>query len=108
LGAHLIYKLAALPSVKLIHCLVRAKSPGDAHRRVIASLRERAIYHQMPLIARQKIVALPADFSEARLGLDADVYENIARNTTTLIHCAWSVNFNLKLSSFEKDCIAGK
>jgi thioester reductase-like protein len=88
--------------------LVRAKSPADAHRRVVTSLRERAIYHEMSLAARQKIVALPADLSKADLGLNANVYENIARNITGLIHCAWSVNFNLNLSSFEKDCIAGK
>lgn len=27
---------------------------------------------------------------------------------TSLIHCAWSVNFNLGLGSFEADCIAGR
>jgi len=26
---------------------------------------------------------------------------------TGLIHCAWSVNFNLSLESFEQDCVAG-
>ncbi|TVY91689.1 Adenylate-forming reductase [Lachnellula willkommii] len=107
LGAHTIAQLAILPHVKLIHCLVRAKSASSARTRVIASLRERQIYHQLPLSARQKIVALPSDFSREDLGLGWEMYDNIARNIIALIHCAWSVNFNLKLSSFEKDCISG-
>ena len=107
LGAHTIAQLVVLPHVKLVHCLVRAKSMASARRRVVDSLRERQIYHQLPLSARRKIVALPSDFSKADLGLGWETYDNIARNLTSLIHCAWSVNFNLKLSSFEKDCIAG-
>jgi thioester reductase-like protein len=108
LGAHAIAQLAILPDVKMVHCLVRAKSKSSARTRVIASLRERQIYHQLPLAVRQKIVAHPSDFSKADLGLGWETYDNIARNLTTLIHCAWSVNFNLNLSSFEQDCIAGK
>ncbi|KAL3421040.1 gluconokinase 3, partial [Phlyctema vagabunda] len=108
LGAHTIAQLAVLPDVHVVHCFVRAKSVYEARRRVVASLRERQIYHQLPLDARKKIVALPSDFSKADLGLGWEVYDSIARNITGLIHCAWSVNFNLKLSSFEKDCIAGE
>lgn len=68
----------------------------------------RGCYHQLPLEARRKIVAFPSDFSKENLGLDSSVYAKIALNITCLVHCAWSVNFNLSLQSFEKDCIAGK
>lgn len=107
LGAHTIAQLAVRPDVKIIYCLVRAKTNSDARNRVISSLRERIVYHTLPLIARQKLVALSSDFSKADLGLGWETYDAIACNLTTLIHCAWSVNFNLNLSSFEKDCIAG-
>lgn len=107
LGAHTIAQLAVRPDVKIIHCLVRAKTNSDARNRVISSLRERLVYHTLPLAARQKIVALSSDFSKSDLGLGRETYDAIARDLTTLIHCAWSVNFNLSLSSFEKDCIAG-
>lgn len=107
LGAHTIAQLAARPDVKVIHCLVRAKTLANARKRVISSLRERLVYHTLPLSSRQKIIALPSDFSKSNLGVGWEAYDAIARNLTTLIHCAWSVNFNLNLSSFEKDCIAG-
>ncbi|KAF8858389.1 hypothetical protein BDZ45DRAFT_556871, partial [Acephala macrosclerotiorum] len=56
---------------------------------------------------RKKIMALTSKFGESLLGLSEDKYSEIPANLTGLIHCAWSVNFNLSLGSFEKDCIAG-
>jgi carbohydrate kinase (thermoresistant glucokinase family) len=70
-------------------------------------MRERSVYHHLSLAARKKIVAIPADFSSVSLGLEHEVYSQIASEITGLIHCAWSVNFNLGLGSFEADCIAG-
>ena len=70
-------------------------------------MRERAVYHSLPVDDRKKLIALPADFSKASLGLDLEVYNNISSEITGLIHCAWSVNFNLGLGSFEADCVAG-
>lgn len=70
-------------------------------------MRERSVYHYLTLEARRKIVALPSNFGDAALGLSPDRYSEIASNITGLIHCAWSVNFNLGLGSFEVDCIAG-
>jgi thioester reductase-like protein len=108
LGAHLVSQLALCSDVQKIYCLVRARSPSNARLRVIRSMRDRCVYHYLPLEARKKIVAVPADFSNSSLGLDADLYTEITTNITGLIHCAWSVNFNLSLGSFEADCIAGK
>ena len=70
-------------------------------------MRERAVYHHLPAVARKKLIAIPADFGKDSLGLDREVYNEIASEITGLIHCAWSVNFNLGLGSFEADCIAG-
>jgi carbohydrate kinase (thermoresistant glucokinase family) len=74
---------------------------------VIRSLRERAVYHHLPLKARQKLICIPSDFGKTSLGLEPAIYSEIASEITGLIHCAWSVNFNLGLGSFEADCIAG-
>lgn len=70
-------------------------------------MRERSVYHYLNLDARKKIVALPSNFGDASLGLNPEMYAEIASNVTELVHCAWSVNFNLGLGSFEADCIAG-
>ncbi|KAE9378310.1 acetyl-CoA synthetase-like protein [Stipitochalara longipes BDJ] len=107
LGAHLVAQLVLREDVKKVYCLVRSSSPANARRRVIRSMRERSVYHYLTLEARRKIVALPSHFGDASLGLYPEIYNEIAANITGLVHCAWSVNFNLALGSFEADCIAG-
>jgi thioester reductase-like protein len=102
-----VSQLAVLEDVKKVYCLVRASSRSDARTRVIRSLRARALYHTLPAAVRSKIVAMPSNFGDTNLGLDAAAYSQISLDITFLIHCAWSVNFNLSLGSFEDDCIAG-
>lgn len=70
-------------------------------------MQQRKIYDSLSPAALQKIHALPSDLSDAHLGLDSKTYQSVTKNLKAVIHCAWSVNFNLHLSSFEKDCIAG-
>ncbi|CAI6336212.1 unnamed protein product [Periconia digitata] len=107
LGAHVLAQLAAREDIVTVYALVRARSPKDAAHRVRMSLIQRQLYHTISLSARRKIVALPCDLSKSKLGLASDTYENVSSNLRSVIHCAWSVNFNLGLASFEKDCLAG-
>ncbi|PGH16162.1 hypothetical protein AJ79_01929 [Helicocarpus griseus UAMH5409] len=108
LGAHIVSKLAArVEEVDEVCCLVRASSERSARQRILASLKHRALLHSLPLVARRKITAYPVDFSDPRLGLSEGTYERLTYDLTHVIHCAWSVNFNKQLSSFEADCIAG-
>ena len=107
LGAHLVAQLVLRDEISGVCCLVRASSKPSAHQRVVRSMQERAVYHTLPLELRGKITCYPSDFSKAKLGLDDAVYDSISEKITNLVHCAWSVNFNKNLSSFEADCIAG-
>lgn len=107
LGAHLVSQLSSDESIHHIYCLVRAKTPQQALERVRDSLVQRKIYHTLPLSSQLKLVALPFNQSDKKLGLPDDTYQAIAHDLRAVIHCAWSVNFNLRLSSFEHDCIAG-
>lgn len=50
---------------------------------------------------------MPSNLAEPDLGLSKSAYEAITENLTAVIHCAWSVNFNMHLSSFENGNIAG-
>ncbi|KAJ9257377.1 hypothetical protein DTO207G8_2131 [Paecilomyces variotii] len=107
LGSHVISKLAPQPDVQKIYCFVRAGSTIEAYGRLIQSLRERRVYTSMSDIARSKLIAVPSELSKPTLGLDETTYNILTSEITDLIHCAWSVNFNLNLGSFEKDSIAG-
>ncbi|KAF4963085.1 hypothetical protein FSARC_8887 [Fusarium sarcochroum] len=107
LGAHVVAKLATDPSVAKIYCLVRASDVSKALYRVKQSMLQRKVYHNLPLEARRKINALPSDLSDPQLGLRNETYATVTANLRSVIHCAWSVNFNMQLSSFEKGNIAG-
>ncbi|KAK2002086.1 male sterility protein [Colletotrichum falcatum] len=107
LGAHIVARLAAEPAVKTIYCFTRAGSDADAARRVKSSLIQRRLYHALPASSRRKLVALAADLADAGLGLGEEAYARVRRDLRLVIHAAWSVNFNMRLSSFEKSNIAG-
>ncbi|KAH3918702.1 hypothetical protein HBH56_023130 [Parastagonospora nodorum] len=89
LGAHVLAQLIARPDIQTVHYL------------------QRKIYNSLSPAARQKTHALPSDLPDPQLGLDSKTYQSVTKNLRSVIHCPWSVNFNLSLSSFKKDCIAG-
>lgn len=107
LGAHVVAQLARKPEISEICCLVRATSEKAAMSRVLVSLGDRAVLHQLSSRLRRKIRAYPSNFAQKDLGLEPTIYDHLKSGIVSLVHCAWSVNFNKKLSSFEADCIAG-
>ncbi|KAI5927850.1 hypothetical protein F4810DRAFT_706586 [Camillea tinctor] len=106
LGAHVIASLAANPEVTRIYCLVRAKDQNDAIKRVYESLQSRKVYDSLSFGLQHKIIPLVSDFSQSQLGLSREAYREVTSGLRSVIHCAWAVNFNMNISSFEKDCIA--
>jgi len=71
------------------------------------SLQNRGIWEDLKPAARQKLTALPSDLAQPTLGLSYGILSEIKGQMTALYHCAWKVNFNQKLESFEKDSIQG-
>ncbi|KAI0596609.1 hypothetical protein F4775DRAFT_594114 [Biscogniauxia sp. FL1348] len=106
LGAHVVASLAASPEVSRIYCLVRAKDQNDALKRVYESLQSRRVYDNLSFGHQHKILPLVSDLSKGQLGLSRETYREVTSGLRSVIHCAWAVNFNMKISSFEKDCIA--
>ena len=54
-----------------------------------------------------KITCFPADLSCTDLGLSPETVSILRAKLTKVIHCAWAVNFNLGVSSFESQHIRG-
>ncbi|KAK7414427.1 hypothetical protein QQX98_006705 [Neonectria punicea] len=106
LGAHLVAQLANHPNVDLVPCLVRASSDGLAMHRVIESMRRRRVYNSLPREARLKLRFHSSDLANAKLGLSDPTHDSIRASVISVMHCAWSVNFDKHLSSFE-DCVVG-
>ena len=107
LGAHMVSILVKDDTVERVYCFVRARDEAAAQRRVVESMATRKVYHNLSLADRKKSVAIPTDFSKETLGLSEERYREVSSGLRAVIHSAWAVNFNIKLSSFERDNIAG-
>lgn len=107
LGAHILAILLKQDNVKMIYCPVRAHTLQDGYERVLQSLRSRKVLGELEADSLLKIVILTGEQSDPRLGLDDEALHDMVSSLTAVIHCAWAVNFNLRLRSFENDCIAG-
>lgn len=105
LGCYLLDTLLARPDVKKVICLNRG---GDARARQAKALEAR----RLPPLRLQngqnggrgdadRVVFLQGELDKERLGLGLEDYAFVARETTTIIHNAWPVNFLMELRQFE-------
>lgn len=110
LGAHILDLLQKSRDVDAIYCLVRGADERVGRERVSEALQQRGLADLPPSdinINNDKVKVVQAQLSDDRLGLTDDLYDYLAREATSLIHVAWTVNFRLKLRSFVKDNIGG-
>lgn len=106
LGAHVLDQYRRRSSVRKIYCLVRGADTHAARERVNKALSQR----KLPDLDTQSavvIVVLPSQLSDSFLGLEQDIYDQVASEATVILHLAWSVNFRMRLNSFVKDNIGG-
>ncbi|KAF4542568.1 Acetyl-synthetase-like protein [Lasiodiplodia theobromae] len=109
LGAHILHLYRVSDQTSKIYCLVRGTSSHTARERVDKAL----IQKGLPGLTasghpdNSKIIVLQAQLGDSNLGLSEETYANIAAEATIIMHIAWSVNFRMRLRSFEKDNIAG-
>ena len=108
LGAHILDLLQKTETVDSIYCLVRGADEHAAKERVSKALEQRGLTSVLkPGMANEKVKVVPAQLSDSQLGLSNELYNKLAKEATSIIHVAWTVNFRLKLRSFAKDNIAG-
>ncbi|PYH87331.1 hypothetical protein BO71DRAFT_473278, partial [Aspergillus ellipticus CBS 707.79] len=108
LGSHIAAQLSLLPNVHKIYCLIRATSPIDAYTRLHASLQHRRLYSNLSPSQKSKLIALPSPtLNHPTLSLPSAIYTTLLTETTDIIHSAWSVNFNLHLTSLAQENLPG-
>ncbi|KAK4546065.1 hypothetical protein LTR36_002202 [Oleoguttula mirabilis] len=107
LGAHILDQYRAKANVRKIYCLVRGADEHAARERVNKALVQRKLQPLSGIDGDGKVTVLQAQLGDGQLGLEKQVYDQLAREATIIMHVAWSVNFRMKLRSFVKDSIAG-
>ena len=108
LGAHILDLLQKAPSIETVYCLVRGADEHAATERVGKAPDQRGLVSPVSSnTPNGKVKVVPAQLGEERLGLSDEVYDYLAKNATSIVHVAWTVNFRLKLRSFVRDNVAG-
>ncbi|KAM5373929.1 hypothetical protein ACJZ2D_006758 [Fusarium nematophilum] len=110
LGSHILHNLRQDARFERVFCLLRAQDTFAAQKRVSEALTK----HGMPGLGKSgeapmqddKVVCLSCDLFNQDLGLSEGTRRRILDEAAVVIHSAWTVNFNLRLESFE-DQIAG-
>jgi thioester reductase-like protein len=69
-----------------VYCFVRARSQNAGQARVIGALEKAHRLKALTDAQKAKIIALPADLSQASFGLASNMYEQILREVTVVIH----------------------
>ncbi|KAF7296637.1 Aminoadipate reductase [Mycena chlorophos] len=98
LGSHILELLLRLSSVDRVYAFNRPGRFSVAERQS-AAFREHAL--DAELLKSSKLVYLEGDSGRADLGLSAEMYDELEKSVTCIIHNAWTLDFNKSLSSFE-------
>ncbi|KAF3181109.1 hypothetical protein TWF788_006610 [Orbilia oligospora] len=92
LGAFFLQALIALPEIRTVRCLVRAKNSNDGQLRIRKNLQKYHISIADSLMT-SKLTVLSGDLAKPLLGLAPGIYEEIARSCTTVFHLGAHVNY---------------
>lgn len=87
-----------------VYCLVRTRQAKDheaATDRIRTALDKNLLLDDLAPASMAKLTCLSTDLAAADLGLTPAEYGEIKATVTSIIHNAWSVNFNMNLESFE-------
>ena len=95
LGSYLSEALRHTPNVQRIYCLNRAKDGAEAQSS------KNKLFNLSSLVNDGKVSFITADFSKGNFGLSTELHQELCSTVTLVIHNAWTVDFNLPLSSFK-------
>jgi amino acid adenylation domain-containing protein/thioester reductase-like protein len=102
LGAHLLSELLSATSARVC-CLVRARDEANALDRITRA----AAAYELPAPSADRVVALPGDLAEPRLGLGDAKFRDLARRIDVIYHAGALVNFIYPYSELRAANVAG-
>ncbi|TCD63026.1 putative NRPS-like protein biosynthetic cluster [Steccherinum ochraceum] len=96
LGSHVVSMLLSDISVSEVITLHRG---GDVHQRQKIAFQSRGL--PVENLSHSKWTSLSGDTTKDGMGLTNEELGTLRSRVTHIVHCAWRVDFNLSLSSFE-------
>ncbi|CAF1427608.1 unnamed protein product [Adineta steineri] len=103
LGSQTLLQLLNKPQVTKIYCLLRGP---DAHNRLRTDMESRK-QDTAVLDDKRRIIILSTNFDDDQLGQTTNIYQQLQREVTDIIHSAWKMDFNLTINDFDRECLKG-
>ncbi|KAJ8080312.1 putative NRPS-like protein biosynthetic cluster [Marasmius tenuissimus] len=97
-GSYILASLLRSATVSKVYAVVR-KNKIDAASRQRGAFASRGL--EASLADSSKLHLLEGDLNADNLGLEPDVYHGLQQAVTSIIHNAWTVDFNVTLSTLE-------
>lgn len=102
LGRKILRQLLAWSHVTKVYCLDRNYNASTKHGDTIAD--DNLLFDHQD---EARVAFVQVDYSLAKFGLSAQMYQKLICSVDTIIHAAWKVDFNHSLESFEPTHIRG-
>ncbi|RAL08514.1 NRPS-like enzyme [Aspergillus homomorphus CBS 101889] len=99
LGTYILDALLKNPSVAHIHCLNRDESAAERQHKRLAAYGLTSLTDSTS--TQTRVSFWTTDLSKTDLGLAPHDLAQLQQTATLIIHNAWTVNFNLSLTSFK-------
>lgn len=103
LGAFVLYELLQQTQAT-VHCLVRAANAGEGLKRVQRNLERYGLWHSD---FSTRILAVPGDLGQPRLGLTPREFERLTDVIEVIYHNGAPVNFVKPYSAMKADTVCG-
>ncbi len=100
IGRFFLHELLRQNANLTIHCVVRAETAADGHARIRAAMQQAEIWDDA---FAPRIVALPGDIGQARLGLSAEHFDALCRQTDAVYHLAADINLQSSYLDIRKN-----
>ncbi|KAI1433480.1 hypothetical protein GGR50DRAFT_668269 [Xylaria sp. CBS 124048] len=100
IGSYILRSLMKNETIGTIYCLNRGPDSAARQRKHNAD-----VDPELPITFPSKVHFLEADLTHATFHLAPDLFAKLSSSTTLIVHNAWSVDFNLPLSSFTDNLV---
>ncbi|KAI0098556.1 hypothetical protein GGR51DRAFT_538180 [Nemania sp. FL0031] len=100
IGSYILRSLMENKNISAIYCLNRGSDSATRQRKHNAE-----VDSELPTTFPNKVHFLEADLTHATFNLDPELFKTLSSSVTLIVHNAWSVDFNLPLSSFTRQLV---
>lgn len=106
LGSYILYKLLENKKVKKVYALVRPQGSTNLLNRISEGFKKRG-YPTSKLYDGARLEVLPMNLEKDNLGFSAAKFNSLRSEVTSVLACAWLLDFKHTVSYYNSECLEG-